>query len=181
MNNQHLYNFNNDDEWYTTREDVIYFLVNANIPKHYVIWCPFDNDTSNFVKVLKDLGYKVINSHIDNGQDFYNYEPAEHWDMIISNPPFKGKTNILKRLKDFNKPWALIFGIQAFNTGTFIETLNEFENPNMVFMKRRMRFTKDHVNYQTKDLSYPSFNSMWVCNNVFDKQLLFWEGVKYGR
>ena len=54
-----------------------------------MIWCPFDKEESWFVKLISEKN-KVIYSHIDNGQDFYNYEPTEHWDCIISNPPFSG-------------------------------------------------------------------------------------------
>lgn len=72
-----------------------------------MIWCPFDVEDSNFVTVFKN-GYKVLHSHIWDQQDFYEYEPKEKWDIIISNPPFKGKHRLLARLLEFNKPWALI-------------------------------------------------------------------------
>lgn len=34
------------------------------------IWCPFDSHHSNYVKVFKKHGFKVINTHLDNGEDF---------------------------------------------------------------------------------------------------------------
>lgn len=57
------------------------------LPKNKIIWCPFDKEDSEFVKQLTAAGFKVVYSHIDNGQDFYTYEPEE-WDIIVSNPPF---------------------------------------------------------------------------------------------
>lgn len=77
--------FKNDDEWYTTKEDVKFFIDMAKIPKDKVIWCPFDLETSNFVKVLRENNYKVINSHIWMVQDFYNFEPKEKWDIKLNN------------------------------------------------------------------------------------------------
>ena len=52
------------------------------------VWCPFDTEESEYVKILREAGHKVIASHIDNGQNFFYYEPPEKYDCIISNPPF---------------------------------------------------------------------------------------------
>lgn len=77
------------------------------ISKDWVVWCPFDTEESNFVKLISKQN-KVIYSHISEGKDFYNYEPSEHWDCIISNPPFTNKRKIFERALSFNKPFALI-------------------------------------------------------------------------
>ena len=58
------------------------------IPSDAVVWCPFDKEDSEFVKQIRANGNRVIATHIDNGQDFYTYEPDEHWDCMVSNPPF---------------------------------------------------------------------------------------------
>ena len=75
-----LYSKGNNDECFTPNYAVIPIL--EYIPKEAVIWCPFDTEESEFVKEISKTN-KVIFSHIINGQDFYNYEPNEHWDMII--------------------------------------------------------------------------------------------------
>lgn len=37
-------------------------------PAHTItIWCPFDQEDSEYVKIFKAEGYKVIATHIDNG------------------------------------------------------------------------------------------------------------------
>ena len=77
------------------------------LPKDKIIWCPFDKEDSEFVKVLTEQGYKVVYSHIENGQDFYTYEPEE-WDILVSNPPFTNKRQIFERALSFSKPFALI-------------------------------------------------------------------------
>ena len=78
------------------------------IPKDYVVWCPFDKKDSKFVKLIEANGNKVIHSHIEDGQDFYTYEPNEEWDCIISNPPFTNKRRIFERTLEFGKPFALM-------------------------------------------------------------------------
>ncbi|MGL5522095.1 MAG: sugar-phosphate nucleotidyltransferase [Metamycoplasmataceae bacterium] len=173
------FNYANDDEWYTTKEDIQFFINMAKIPKDKIIWCPFDLKTSNFVTVFKQNGYKVIYSHIADGKDFYEYEPKKNWDIIISNPPFRGKYKLLERLLFFNKPWALIFGIQALNSEKFCDKLQQFNRPQYVHLKRRMCFTKDHLNYDVLNLSRPSFASMWICNDLFKKDIQVWKGVDY--
>ena len=78
------------------------------IPKEAVVWCPFDTEESEFVKQIRANGNKVIATHIEKGQDFFTYEPDEHWDCIVSNPPFTGKRKIFERALSFNKPFALM-------------------------------------------------------------------------
>ncbi|MGZ9800454.1 hypothetical protein ACXYRK_01930 [Mycoplasma sp. AC1221] len=46
------FRYANDDEWYTTKEDIKFFIDNAKIPQNKVIWCPFDLPDSNFVTVF---------------------------------------------------------------------------------------------------------------------------------
>ncbi len=40
---------------------------------------------------LKNAGYNVITSHIENCQDFFQYYP-ENYDIIITNPPYSLKS-----------------------------------------------------------------------------------------
>ena len=169
----------NDDEWYTTREDIQYFINKAQIPKKKVIWCPFDLDESNFVTVFRKNGYKVINSHKNIGKDFYQFEPKQDWDIIVSNPPFRSKHKLLNRLLQFNKSWALIFGIQCLNSEKFCDILQKFQRPQYIHLKRRMCFTKNPLKYDIYNLQRPSFASMWVCNNLFKKDIQVWKGVDY--
>lgn len=169
-----VFNYKNDDEWYTLEKDIKYFLENINIEKTKKIWCPFDGENSNFVKVLKENGYNVVYSHKEDGKDFYNYEPA-NFDLIISNPPFSNKVNLIKRLKELNKPFALIFGIQCFSSGSFTKELKDLDLE-LIFLEKRMRFTKD-INKIDK-IPSPTFHSLWVCNNVVGQKITILEGVK---
>ncbi|MBN0919148.1 methyltransferase [[Mycoplasma] gypis] len=175
------FRYANDDEWYTTYEDVEFFIQNAKIPKDWVVWCPFDLETSNFVKAFKKNGYKVIYSHILYGQDFYEYVPNEKWDIIVSNPPFRNKHKLIERIIQLgqNKKFALIFGIQALNSEKFCNELQSLKRVQYVHLKRRMCFTKDHINYDIQNLQRPSFASMWICNDLLKKDIQVWEGINY--
>lgn len=59
---------NENDEFYTPNyaiEPILKYLK----PNSY-IWCPFDLSESNFVKLLIQKWHTVINTHIENDQDF---------------------------------------------------------------------------------------------------------------
>lgn len=90
-----LYSKGNNDECYTPNYAVLPIL--KYIPKDAIIWCPFDTEESEFVKEISKTN-KVIFSHIENGQDFYSYEPKEKWNIIISNPPLRLRKRYLKGL-----------------------------------------------------------------------------------
>ena len=85
-----------NDECYTPEYGVVPLLEFLPAFKNKIIWCPFDKEESKFVQLLRQYGYTVVHSHIEDGMDFYEYEP-EHWDIILSNPPFTNKYQIFER------------------------------------------------------------------------------------
>lgn len=89
-----LYSGGKNDECYTLDYGVAPIL--KYIPFDAVVWCPFDKEDSEFVKQIRKRGNKVIATHIDNGQDFYTYQPDENWDLIISNPHLLVKGKFLR-------------------------------------------------------------------------------------
>ena len=60
------------DEYFTPKEAVLPLLeyIDRGNKPNYTIWCPFDTEDSEYVKVFKKEGYNVIATHIDNGQNF---------------------------------------------------------------------------------------------------------------
>ena len=118
------------DEFYTTIEEVEYIFEHLTEDfTNKIIYCPFDDEESNFVKYIKshkdELKYKDFWYTSD---DWYNnLDLIEKADYIISNPPFSnlinyynnknsGKHNndkqlgILKIMKKFNKRFLLFGG-----------------------------------------------------------------------
>ncbi|ATZ17137.1 sugar-phosphate nucleotidyltransferase [Williamsoniiplasma luminosum] len=164
MNNKEKYNIRNilglqksNNEFYTPEEPIIDLLDNfLNIPKSKIIWCPFDTEDSEFVKQLKHRGYKIISSHIENGKDFYEYEPNEEWDMILSNPPFSGKRILIERCESFKKPFCLLYGATIFSQ-SMGNTLNRCE---FIFIQRNIKF-----NTPLGDIK--SFQCAWIMNKGF--------------
>jgi hypothetical protein len=115
------------DEYYTPREAVlpiVKYIDRGNKPQ-YTVWCPFDTAESEYVKCIQEAGHKVIFSHIDNGQNFFEYEPSEHYDYIISNPPFSIKDDILRRLSELGKPFAILLPLPTLQGQKRFEYLKD--------------------------------------------------------
>ena len=76
-----LYSSGDNDECYTPPYGVQPIL--KYIPKDVKVWCPFDKAESEFVKQISQT-HSVEYSHIDEGKDFFTYEPY-HWDVMFDS------------------------------------------------------------------------------------------------
>ena len=139
------------------------------IDKKALVWCPFDKVDSEFVKQLKANGNRVIYSHIDYGQDFYNYEPKEDWDILISNPPFTNKRKIFERALSFCKPFALIMSNTWLNDAAPKQLFKDKDLQLLMFDKR-MKFLNNGIT-QNKI----TFSSSYYCYNLLPKQIVMAE------
>ena len=136
------------------------------IPREWVVWCPFDKAESEFVKQITNNGNKVIATHIDNGQDFYTYEPSEHWDCIISNPPFTNKRKIFERALSFDKPFALIMSNTWLNDSA-PKILFMDKDLQLLMFDKRMKFSNNGV-VNNKI----TFSSSYFCYKFLPKQII---------
>lgn len=164
--NDVLYSKGKNDECLTLHYAVLPII--KFIPKGSTVWCPFDTVDSEFVKQLTSAGFKVIYSHIKNGEDFYTYEPKEHWDMIISNPPFTNKRKIFERALSFNKPFALIMSNTWLNDSApkkvFVKADRQLQ---LLMFDKRMLF-KNGGEIQKKI----TFSSSYYCCDFLPKDLI---------
>ena len=122
--------------------------------------------------MLRAQGNKVICTHIDNGQDFFT-TPVPRCDMIISNPPYSVKTEVLERLFEIGKPFAMLVGVVGlFESQRRFDMFknNEFE---IMYLNRRVAYFKDYAD-QKPSLN-PPFSSVYVCHKMLPKQIVFEE------
>lgn len=91
-----------------------------------IIWCPFDTEDSEFVRVLCNEGFNVKFSHINNGGNFFTYEPF-NWDIPISNPPFSKKMDIFGRLFELGKPFAMLCNEMIINYQEVANLFTQYE------------------------------------------------------
>ncbi len=153
--------FNEKDEYYTP--PILVKPILEFLKPHSVVWCPFDTEDSEFVIQLTNAGHKVIYSHIWLGQDFFNYEPSEHYDYIISNPPFSLKLKVFERLYKLGKPFAMVCGLPILN----YQEIGEFfldKELQLLIVDKKVSF----------DGNTASFNNSYFCYNILPKDLMFY-------
>ena len=170
--NEHLRNSKgNNDECYTKDYGVLPLLEFLPHFKDKIIWCPFDTEESQFVKILAKNGYKVVNSHIWNGQDYFYYEP-EQWDLMISNPPFTNKKDIFERALSFKKPFALLCPVTWLNDSA----------PCKIFKDKRLELLLfiDRMTFSNQPQTGISFKSVYFCHNFLPNQIEI-RGFDYGQ
>jgi hypothetical protein len=179
-----LYSSGGNDECYTPDYGVypiLKFIINyeyeiyqkdkkdiMNLEKrNMIVWCPFDKFDSEFVKQISTcMLVDVVYSHIDNGQDFYTYEPPV-WDIMISNPPFTNKRKIFERALSFGKPFALIMSNTWLNDSAPKQLFKEKQLQLLMFDKR-MKFIKPDGSIEKKI----TFSSSYYCWNFLPKDLI---------
>ena len=151
---------NKNDERYTPT--ILVKPILDFIPKGTTVWCPFDLENSEFVFSLKEHGCNVIHSHIKTGQDFFEYEPAEDYDYIVSNPPFSRKLEVLDRLYKLDKPFAMLLNLECLN---YQEVGHFFldKNLELLIVDKKVSF----------DGKMPSFNTSYFCNKMLPEKLKF--------
>lgn len=148
------------------------------IPKDKVIWMPFDEKWSAYYQLFTENGYKVIRSSIIDGQDFFTYEPKEHYDVIISNPPFSKKDAILERLDKLGKPFAVLLPANSIQGDKRYKCC--FKNGiQMLSFNKRIDY---HTAFDFKNYKKGTpFASAYFCRDVLPKDLIIEDLVKYDR
>lgn len=133
------------------------------IPKDKIIWEAFYGDGESG-KIFKELGFKTIHEDID----FFENDKGE---IIISNPPFSKKKEVLKRLFELNKPFIMIMPQNVIFTQYFRKLIiNLKEKPKLIVPKKRIQFLKLVNNKidpnQRKCCSFDCFYYCWKIDTL---------------
>ena len=165
-----------NDEFYTPEYAITPILKYLDKEKFKTIWCPFDTEDSLFVKIFRKEGFNVIATHIEKEQDFFKIE-IEHnlpfFDIIITNPPYSLKGEVLERLFLIGKPFAMLVGVVGlFESKKRFEMFkkNDFE---VLYLSKRVAFFKDFS--EQKPSLNPPFSSVYLCSQLLPKQICFEE------
>ena len=157
-----------NDEFYTPYYAVKPIL--KYIEPKSTIWCPFDTEESFFVRALIKEGHEVIFTHIINGENFFDIDVPD-CDYIISNPPYSLKAEVLERLFEIGKPFAMLLGVVGlFESQRRFKMFrdNEFE---IMYMNLRVDYFKDFN--EVKPSKNPPFSSVYICHNMLPEKIVF--------
>lgn len=146
------------------------------LPKNKKIWCPFDEEWSAFYQLFSERGYDVIRSSLSEGKDFFHYEP-DKWDILVSNPPFSKKNNVLKRAYSFEKPFALLLPVNSIQSKQRYDIFrNQIQL--LIFDARIDYHNKKNLHETVKG---NSFGSAYFCCNLLPTKLELRRLIKYDR
>ena len=144
------------------------------IPAGARVWTPFDREWSAFYQSFKRRGSSVIRSDISDGLDFFTYEPPEY-DCIVSNPPFTKKDEVLKRLYELGKPFAVLLPLNSLQS---VDRYAFFKNGIQVlaFDKRIAYHDPQHMKDYVKGVS---FATAYFCWDILPRDLILEELTEY--
>lgn len=143
---------NKKDEFYTRYEEVEKELQHYyHLMTDKVIYCPADNETSAFVKYLKEnkdlIGYKEL---IYTSNDFReNTHLIKLADIVITNPPFSLFREFVDLLMEHDKKF-LIIGINAAVL---------YNNIFPLFVEDKLRY--GYSKNKTMDFVIPDYYDKW--------------------
>lgn len=145
------------------------------IPKKITIWECCDFGESQITKLLKEHGCSVIST--GKKENFFEYNPKEDFDMIITNPPYSLKDEFIKKCYEWNKPFCLLLPITSLEGKTRGEMFREKGIEVLVF-DGRVQFMENMIQDYNKKKSGNWFNTSWFCYKVLPKQLIFEKLIK---
>ena len=146
------------------------------LSKDKIIWCSWDCEWSALYQRLKEEGFKVVRSSLEEGEDFFEYEPDE-WDIVVSNPPFSIKDKVLERLYSFNKPFAILLPLNSLQGKTRYKYFKQGIQI-LSFDARVCYHDKNHMDSVVKG---SPFATAYFCRDLLPKDLIVEKLVTYER
>ena len=154
--------FTNDkdsDNYITNPED--WKRIKQYIPTDKQIWSPFYCDGKQ-KEYFKDMGFDII--HED--EDFFENNKG---DIIIDNLPFSKKKEVLKKLKEIDKPFIMIMPSVILCYKYFQTDFKD--HLQIIIPYNRIKFK--HLNSNNKNYT-PPYASFFFCYKMnLPKDLIF--------
>ena len=136
------------------------------IPKDKEIWEAFYGDGKSG-EYLKELGFNIIHEPID----FYENDLGE---IIVTNPPFSQSKEIIKRLKELDKPFIIIMPSSKINTSYFRDNFMN-KGLQIIIPRKRIHFEKQvDGKVPNKFKSSCNFDCFYYCYKIGLKNDIMW-------
>lgn len=129
-----------------------------------------------FCANIQNAGYEIIRGHIDEGKDFFEYEPEEY-DVIISNPPFSCKDKVLKRLYGLNKPFAILLPLNSLQG----KTRYQYFKQGIQLLTFDERIGYHNLQSMDKAVEGSPFATAYFCKDILPDNLIVEKLTKYNK
>lgn len=137
------------------------------IPRDKIIWEAFYGNGKSG-DYLRELGFNTIHEDID----FFEHNLG---DIIVSNPPFTKSKDVMKRLKDLDKPFILILPASKINT-SYIRDNYKNDGLQIIIPRKRIQFDKMINGEIVKSKTSCNFDCFYYCYKIgLEKDIVFLE------
>ncbi len=113
-------------------------LVLPFVPAGSCVWDPFYCDGSSGAY----FSAKGFRCHHAPNEDFFAHTPPADCEVIVTNPPFTLKRQVLERLRALDRPFVLLLPISALGTAYFRENFGNNHDVSIIFPPRRIQFAR---------------------------------------
>jgi hypothetical protein len=140
-----------DDEYETPPE--AWNLITSFIPNEFLIWEPFYK-SGMAANILIELGFNVKHSK----RDFFDRKTI-NCDLILTNPPYSIKKEVIEHLFTFKKPFAILVPLATISCQYFMNALKKYHmSYKMIVPNRRISYMKEGSRIRGA-----GFDTVWIC------------------
>ena len=94
-------------------------------------------------------------------------------DYIISNPPYSLNGDVIDRLFEIGKPFAMLVGVVGLFESQRRFNLFKSHEFEIMYLNKRVSYFKDYAE-QRPSLN-PPFSSVYICSKMLPKTIVFEE------
>ena len=155
----HTKTFSNNDDYMTPK--TAWENIEQYIPKDKIIWEAFYGDGKSG-KYLNELGFNVV--HVN--EDFFE---VDYGDIVVSNPPFTIKKEIITELIQRDKPFILLLPQNTINNNYIKDLLKD--KIQIIIPRKRIQFYKNGDIHGDKKCNFDCF---YYCYKMdLDNDIIF--------
>lgn len=94
-------------------------------------------------------------------------------DYIISNPPYSLKGDVIDRLFEIGKPFAMLVGVVGLFESQHRFNLFKSHEFEIMYLNKRVSCFKDYA--EQKPSLNPPFSSVYICSKMLPRTIVFEE------
>ena len=120
---------------------------------HGTIWEPASGE-GLIVDYLSKNGLQVFGTDLLAGIDFHTNMPDQHFDMLITNPPYSDKYRWIARCYEIGKPWALLMPVETIGAASS-QIYFEKYGVEIMYLNKRVNFKMPNKGWQGSAAQFP--------------------------
>lgn len=138
------------------------------LQEQWIIWESAAGEGRLVEALYNSISSEVIVSDILTGQNFFDYTPEQHFDCIVTNPPYSLKYRWLERCYALGKPFALLVPVETLGAKTAQEMFRE-HGVEIMLLDQRVNFQMPYKGFE----GTAQFPVMWLCWKLLPEQIMF--------